>query len=61
MPLPPAGFFMSCPFPGDLFAQFPKLQTLLAGWNSFTVRCAVSCSALRCAALRRVGAGRGRP
>ncbi|PRW58131.1 putative inactive leucine-rich repeat receptor kinase IMK2 [Chlorella sorokiniana] len=30
------GFFMSCPFPGDLFAQFTKLQTLLAGWNSFT-------------------------
>ncbi len=36
-PPPTAGFFMSCPFPGDLIAQFTKLQTLLAGWNSFTV------------------------
>lgn len=31
------GWNMSCPFPGDLFAQFPSLESLYLGWNSFTV------------------------
>ena len=29
---------MSCPFPGDLFVQFPRLQGLYLGWNMLTVR-----------------------
>ena len=28
---------MSCPFPGDLFAQFERLQGLYVSFNQFTV------------------------
>lgn len=35
---PLADWGMSCPFPGDLFAQFTKLQYLYASYNAFTVR-----------------------
>jgi hypothetical protein len=31
------GWFMGCPFPGDLFAQFSKLQGLYLSYNSLTV------------------------
>lgn len=33
-----AGWNMSCPFPGDLFVQFPSLQRLYVSYNNFTVR-----------------------
>lgn len=29
---------MLCPFPGDLFVQFPSLQRLYVSYNNFTVR-----------------------
>lgn len=33
-----AGWKMLCPFPGDLFVQFPSLQRLYVSYNNFTVR-----------------------
>jgi hypothetical protein len=39
---------MACPFPGDLFAQFEKLQGLYLSYNNFTVR--------RSARLKAMGA-----
>ncbi|KAL4423604.1 hypothetical protein ABPG77_004644, partial [Micractinium sp. CCAP 211/92] len=30
------GWNMSCPFPGDLFVQFPSLQRLYVSYNNFT-------------------------
>lgn len=35
--LTPAGWQMVCPFPGDLFVQFPGLQRLYISANNFTV------------------------
>ncbi len=32
-----AGWNMACPFPGDLFAQFERLQGLFVSFNQFTV------------------------
>lgn len=28
---------MSCPFPGDLFVKFPKMQMLYLSYNEFSV------------------------
>lgn len=39
-----AGWFMECPFPGDLFAQFTHMQYLYLSYNDFTVRCCWSLS-----------------
>jgi hypothetical protein len=36
---------MSCPFPGDLFVQFTKLQYLYLSYNALTVRACSSRSA----------------
>lgn len=30
------GWYMTCPFPGDLFAGFPRLRGLWANWNYFS-------------------------
>lgn len=30
------GWYLTCPFPGDLFAGFPRLRGLWANWNYFS-------------------------